>query len=46
MKVISIIFWIMLGFFFLGIPIPYQEVILGVCAIAIGTVQLIDLLKI
>jgi hypothetical protein len=45
MEIISIIFYIVIGLFFLGVMFPYQEIVIGLCALVIGVVQLIGLLR-
>ena len=43
--VISIVFWLAIGLLYLGFTFRYQEVLIGLCAVAIGIVQIIALLK-
>jgi hypothetical protein len=43
MNIISIVFWILLGLFFLGVTFQYQELIIGICALVIGIAQAIPL---
>jgi len=45
MDVISIIFWIAIGLLYLGVTFPYQEILIGLCALIIGFVALIGLLR-
>ncbi len=40
MEIISIIFWFALALLYLGAHFPYQEVLIGICALLIGLVQL------
>lgn len=46
MNIISILFWILIGVFFVwGVRFQYHEVIIGICALVIGIMQLIAALK-
>ena len=45
MDVISVIFWIVLGLLYLGVTFPYQEVLIGLCALIIGIMGLITLFR-
>ena len=42
---ISIIFWILLGLEYVGVHVPYQEIVIGICALIIGVVALIGEIK-
>lgn len=43
--IIGIVFWIALGLLYLHITFPYQELLIGLCALVIGIVQLVGLLR-
>jgi len=45
MRIIEIIFWLTLGLLYLGVHFPYQEVVIGICALVIGIVQLVEFLR-
>jgi len=46
MDIVSIIFWIGFGLLLVfGALFPYHEVIVGLCALIIGIVQLVGLLR-
>jgi hypothetical protein len=45
MEILSIIFWIAIGLLYLGFTFQYQEVLIGLCALVIGVVQLIGLFR-
>jgi hypothetical protein len=42
---LSTAFYILLGLLFLGATFQYQEMLIGVCALAIGVIQFIGLLQ-
>ena len=45
MDIISIIFWIAIGLLYLGVTFQFQEILIGLCALIIGVVQLIGLFR-
>lgn len=46
MIIIEILFWILLGLLYLGVGIfPFQEVVIGVCALVIGIEKLVTWLR-
>jgi len=45
MNIINIIFWIAIGLLYLGFTFQYQEILIGLCALIIGIVALIQLFK-
>jgi hypothetical protein len=45
MEILSIVFWIAIGLLYLGFTFQYQEVLIGLCALVIGVVQLIGLFR-
>ena len=45
MEIFSIIFWIGIGLLYLGIHFQYQELLIGVCALVIGIVQLVGFVQ-
>ena len=38
-------FYILIGLLFLGVTFQYQELIIGICALAIGAIQLASALQ-
>ena len=38
-------FYILIGLLFLGVTFQYQELIIGICALAIGDIQLASALQ-
>ena len=45
MDIINIIFLIAIGLLYLGVTLPYQEILIGLCALIIGVVALIGLFR-
>lgn len=45
MAIVMIVFWIAIGLLYLGVHFPYQEILIGLCALAIGVIQLVGLLQ-
>jgi uncharacterized membrane protein len=45
MNILSIIFWIAIGLLYLGFTFQYQEILIGLCALIIGIVELIGLVR-
>jgi len=45
MQFVQILFWLLIGLLYLGIHFQYQELLIGLCALAIGVVQLAELLR-
>jgi uncharacterized membrane protein len=45
MHILSIIFWIAIGLLYLGFTFQYQEILIGLCALIIGIVELIGLVR-
>ena len=45
MEIISIIFWIFIGLLYVGVHFQYQELLIGLCALAIGIVQIASLIQ-
>jgi hypothetical protein len=45
MKIIQIIFWLAIGLLYLGFTFQYQEILVGLCALIIGIVLLIDAVR-
>jgi hypothetical protein len=43
--IISIVFWLAIGLLYLGFTFQYQEVLIGLCALLIGIVQLVNLIR-
>lgn len=44
-QIISIAFWLSLGLLYLGFTFQYQELLIGICALIIGIVQLVNLIQ-
>lgn len=40
MKWVTIVFWVLLGLFFLGVSVPFLEIVLGILALVIAVSQL------
>jgi len=45
MQIFQIIFWILIGLLYLGVHFPYQEILIGICALVIGIMQLVEFLR-
>ena len=45
MQIVQTIFWIALGVLYLGGTFPLQELLIGLCALTIGVVQLVGLIQ-
>jgi hypothetical protein len=45
MIIFNIIFYIAIGLLYLGISFPYQELLIGICALIIGVVMLVEFLR-
>lgn len=45
MAIIQILFWIAIGLLYLGVHFQFQELLIGLCALGIGIVQIVSLLK-
>jgi hypothetical protein len=45
MTIISIAFYLSLGLLYLGFTFQYQEIIIGLCAVAIAVVQFVALIR-
>jgi len=45
MAIIQIVSWLLIGLLYLGVHFPYQEIVIGICALVIGIVQLVEFLR-
>jgi len=45
MQFVQILFWLLIGLLYLGIHFQYQELLIGLCALAIGIVQIAGLIR-
>jgi hypothetical protein len=45
MQVIQIIFWISIGLLYVGVNFQFQEFLIGLCALAIGIMQIAALIQ-
>jgi len=44
-EIIQIVFYIAIGLLYLGVHFPFQELLIGLCALAIGISQIVSLLR-
>jgi hypothetical protein len=45
MEIVNVVFWLLLGLLYVGVHFQYQELLIGICALIIGAVQLAALLE-
>jgi len=45
MQIIKIIFWISIGLLYVGVHFQFQELLIGLCALAIGIIEIASFIK-
>lgn len=45
MEIIQIVFWISIGLLYVGVHFRFQEIVIGVCALAVGILQIVSFLR-